>query len=85
MTVTPDIESERAALTKSLAQRPSAPTACADWKSLDLAVHLISEERSGGVVVFNGRSLAIRGIPIFGSFVASGGSPPSVGCRCLNL
>jgi uncharacterized protein (TIGR03085 family) len=65
VTVAADIESERAALTKSLtAVGPSAPTACGDWTALDLAAHLVSEQRSGGVVTFLGRSLATRGIPI---------------------
>lgn len=65
MTVVADIESERAALTKSLtAVGPSAPTACGSWTALDLAAHLVSEERSGGVVVFLGRTMAIRGITV---------------------
>lgn len=65
MTVVADIRTERAALTKSLtAVGPSAPTACGQWTALDLAAHLVSEERTGGVVVFLGRSLAIRGIQV---------------------
>jgi uncharacterized protein (TIGR03083 family) len=65
VTIAADIETEQAALAKSLtAAGPSAPTACGHWTALDLAAHLVSEERSGGVVTFLGRSLAARGIPV---------------------
>jgi hypothetical protein len=48
VTVDADIALERAALTKSLiAVGPAAPTACGDWTALDLAAHLVSEERLG--------------------------------------
>jgi hypothetical protein len=58
-----DIAAERAALAESLsAVGPSAPTARGDWTALDLAAHLVSEERLGGVLTFLGRSLAARGL-----------------------
>lgn len=63
MNVVADVESERAALVTSLsAVGPSARTDCGDWTALDLAAHLVSEERRGGVVVFLARCLAVRGV-----------------------
>jgi len=58
-----DIAAERAAVVKSLTTvGPSAPTACGGWTALDLAAHLVSEERLGGALTFCGRSLAARGV-----------------------
>jgi uncharacterized protein (TIGR03083 family) len=58
-----DVEAERTALAELLmAVGPSARTACGDWSALDLAAHLVSEERFGGVLTFVGRSLAVRGV-----------------------
>jgi uncharacterized protein (TIGR03083 family) len=58
-----DIAAERAAVVDSLsALGPSARTACGAWTALDLAAHLVSEERLGGVLTFLGRSLAARGL-----------------------
>jgi uncharacterized protein (TIGR03085 family) len=63
MAIADDIAAERGAVVESLtAAGPLAPTACGDWTALDLAAHLVSEERLGGVLTFVGRSLAVRGI-----------------------
>ena len=68
MTVAGDVTGERAALTQSLiAAGPSARTACGEWTALDLAAHLVGEERSGGVAIFIARSLVIQGISVRGT------------------
>lgn len=65
MTVAAEVESERAALADSLtATGPLAPTACRAWTAFDLAAHLVSEERAGGVVTSVARSLVVRGIRV---------------------
>ncbi|GFG85026.1 maleylpyruvate isomerase family mycothiol-dependent enzyme [Mycolicibacter algericus] len=67
MTITADIAAERAALAASLlAAGASAPTGCGDWTALDLASHLVAEERPGGLTTFIARSLAVRGVAVAG-------------------
>lgn len=68
MTIAEDVEAERAALTDSLTELgPSAPTECGGWTALELAAHLVGEERYGGMTTFIARSLAIRGVSVSGT------------------
>jgi uncharacterized protein (TIGR03085 family) len=68
MTIAEDVEAERAALAESLSDAgPSAPTACGEWTALDLAAHLVGEERNGGVTTFIARSLVARGVSVRGT------------------
>ncbi|MDH6194110.1 uncharacterized protein (TIGR03083 family) [Mycobacterium frederiksbergense] len=63
MTIAEDVRAERAAFTESLIELgPSAPTACGDWTALELAAHVVGEERNGGVTTFIARSLVVRGV-----------------------
>lgn len=67
MTITEDVEAERAAFTESLIELgPVAPTACGEWTALDLAAHVVGEERYGGVTTFIARSLVVRGVSVAG-------------------
>ncbi|KHO22133.1 hypothetical protein QQ25_17035 [Mycolicibacterium setense] len=68
MTITDDVEAERAAFAESLiAAGPSASTACGEWTALDLAAHVVGEERYGGVTTFIARSLVVRGVCVTGT------------------
>lgn len=68
MTIAADVKAERAAVTQSLIELgPAAPTACGDWTALDLAAHLVGEERYGGVTTFIARSLVTRGVSVAGT------------------
>ena len=63
MTVSDDVEAERAALADSLeAVGPQAPTACGDWTAFDLAAHVVAAERGAGTLAFCVRVLAGRGV-----------------------
>lgn len=65
MTLIGDIEAERAALVDSLSSAgPSAPAGCGRWTALDLAAHLVAEERLGGISPFIARSLVARGVSV---------------------
>ncbi|MEB3030625.1 maleylpyruvate isomerase family mycothiol-dependent enzyme [[Mycobacterium] nativiensis] len=65
MTLTGDIQSERAALADSLsAAGASAHAGCGSWTALDLAAHLVAEERIAGLSTFIARSLVVRGIAV---------------------
>lgn len=67
MTITGDIEAERAAIADSLlAVGASAPTACGEWTALDLVSHLVAQERLGGLTTFIARSLVARGVAVAG-------------------
>lgn len=68
MTIAEDIGTERAALAESLSTLgPSARTACGDWTALELAAHLVGEERIGGATTFIARSLVVRGVAVRGT------------------
>jgi uncharacterized protein (TIGR03083 family) len=68
MTIAEDVKAERAAFTQSLIEvGPSARTACGGWTALDLAAHLVGEERNGGVTTFIARSLVARGVSVTGT------------------
>ena len=63
MTSPEAIDDERRALANTLAAvGPDAPTLCSPWTAFDLAAHLTSLERQGGVATFLGRSLVARGV-----------------------
>ncbi|MEB3069343.1 maleylpyruvate isomerase family mycothiol-dependent enzyme [[Mycobacterium] vasticus] len=65
MTLTGDIEAERAALAESLsAAGASAHAGCGTWTARDLAAHLVAEERTAAVSTFIARSLVVRGIAV---------------------
>lgn len=65
VTLTGDVEAERAAFAESLiAVGPSAPTGCDGWTALDLAAHLAGQERNGGVTTFIARSLVVHGVSV---------------------
>jgi uncharacterized protein (TIGR03085 family) len=65
--ITGDIEAERAALAESLlAAGASASAGCGEWTALDLASHLVAEERLGGLTTFIARSLVVRGVSLAG-------------------
>jgi uncharacterized protein (TIGR03083 family) len=65
--LTADIEAERAALAESLlAAGASASAGCGEWTVLDLASHLVAEERLGGLTTFIARSLVVRGVSLAG-------------------
>lgn len=67
MTLIADIEAERAALAESLlAAGASASAGCGEWTALDLASHLVAEERLGGLTTFIARSLVVRGVFLAG-------------------
>lgn len=67
MTITGDVVAERAALADSLlAAGASARAGCGEWTALDLASHLVAEERLGGLGTFLARSLVVRGFSITG-------------------
>lgn len=65
MTLTGDIEAERAALAESLSTAgASARAGCGTWTARDLAAHLVAEERVAGVSTFIARSLVVSGIEV---------------------
>jgi uncharacterized protein (TIGR03085 family) len=65
LAIADDVEAERAAIVTSLGGvGPSARTACGDWTAFDLAAHLVSQERLGGVGAFAIRFLGMRGVPV---------------------
>ncbi|MCG7610909.1 MULTISPECIES: maleylpyruvate isomerase family mycothiol-dependent enzyme [Mycobacterium] len=65
MTIAQDVQTERAAFADTLmAVGPSAGTGCGEWTALDLAAHLVGEERNGGVMTFIARSLVARGVSV---------------------
>lgn len=67
MTIPEDVEAERAAVTASLIEAgASARTACGEWTALDLAAHLVAQERIAGVTTFVARSLVVHGISVTG-------------------
>ena len=64
MTVSAEIQMERAALAQSLeVLGPQAPTSCGSWTAFDLAAHVVASERAAGVLAFAVRTLAGRGVP----------------------
>jgi uncharacterized protein (TIGR03083 family) len=57
------LDAERAALADTVADvGADAPTACGDWTAGDVAAHVVSLDRFGGVPTFVGRSLVARGV-----------------------
>jgi uncharacterized protein (TIGR03083 family) len=57
------IEAERRALADTFTSvGDTAPTLCGAWTAFDLAAHVASLERHGGVATFVGRSLVARGV-----------------------
>jgi uncharacterized protein (TIGR03083 family) len=67
MTISEDVQAERAAFAKSLIELgPSTPTACGEWTALELAAHVAGEERIGGLTTFVVRSLVVRGVSVPG-------------------
>ncbi len=68
MAIADDVLTERALFRESLIQvGPSAPTSCKDWTALELAAHVVGEERYGGVTTFIARSLVMRGVHVVGT------------------
>ncbi|MCV7363392.1 maleylpyruvate isomerase family mycothiol-dependent enzyme [Mycolicibacterium neworleansense] len=65
MTIAEDVRAERATFADLLIKvGPSAPTGCGEWTALDLAAHLVGEERFGGVTTFVARSLVAGGLSV---------------------
>lgn len=60
-----DVQAERAAFAEYLLDvGPAAPTGCGEWTALELAAHLVGEERNGGVPTFIARSLVAHGVSV---------------------
>ncbi len=65
VTIAEDVKAERAAFAESLLNvGPSAPTGCGEWTALELAAHLVGEERNGGVTTFIARTLVAHGVSV---------------------
>ena len=59
------IDLERRAFADTLERvEPDAPTLAGAWTAADVAAHVVSLDRLGGVPTFLGRSLVARGVPL---------------------
>jgi uncharacterized protein (TIGR03083 family) len=57
------LDAERATLADTVASvGADAPTTCGGWTAGDVAAHVVSLERFGGLTTFLGRSLVARGV-----------------------